>query len=169
MIPDPGNDTEGVAEVRLSRRPEKIDIEPYSDDLAKYLESQGDILAAYLYGSYGTALQTRFSDVDIALLFYTNKRPDLQRVLTLEAAMNAICHEDDINVVVLNNADPLLQFRVVETGRPIFEREREAVSDFRERVFKTYFDFEPFYRALCADYDKAIQEAYLRDRPKPDS
>lgn len=148
--------------MRLAKRPEKMDIEPRMAALVAYLKSQDEVLAAYLYGSYGTVHQTALSDVDLALLFYHTKRPDLRRLLALEAGVSGICREDDVNVLVLNDADVMLQFRVLETGRPLFEREPDRVSDFREYVFKIHGDFAPFYRAFCREYDHTLREAYVR-------
>lgn len=150
--------------MRTAKRPEKVNIEPQIGALVRYLEAQDDILAAYLYGSYGTAHQTALSDVDLALLFYRERRPDLRRLLSLEADIASICGEDDVNVLVLNDADVILQHRVLETGRPLLEKDPVAVSDFRERVFVIHGDFEPFYRAFCRDYDRALREAFVRDR-----
>ena len=97
---------------------------------------------------------------------YCERRPDLRRLLSLEADIASICGEDDVNVLVLNDADVILQHRVLETGRVLVEKEPAAVSDFRERVFVIYGDFEPFYRAFCRDYDRVLREAFVRDRPR---
>ncbi|HHV79656.1 MAG TPA: nucleotidyltransferase domain-containing protein [Firmicutes bacterium] len=152
--------------MRTTKYPQNVNIEPRIGALIEYLESQDDILAAYLYGSYGTSYQTPLSDIDIALLFYSGSRPDLRRLLALEADISSICHEDDVNVLVLNDADVMLQHRVLETGRPLLEKELTAVSDFREYVFRTYGDFEPFYRAFCREYDRTLREASGCDRPR---
>ncbi len=55
--------------VRLSRNKDKIDIEPYMEELKRYLLDSENIVAALLFGSYGTQFQTPLSDVDIAVLF----------------------------------------------------------------------------------------------------
>lgn len=34
---------------------------------SKYCQEQGDVLALYLYGSYGAPYQTTLSDVDLAM------------------------------------------------------------------------------------------------------
>ena len=120
----------------------------------------------HLYGSYGTAHQTALSDVDIAVLFYRDRPPDRRRLFALEADVSSICHEDDVNVLSVNDADVMLQFRVLETGRPLLEKDPVAVSEFREYVFSVYGDFEPFYRAFCQDHDRGLREAFPRDRPR---
>ncbi|MGI6667769.1 MAG: type VII toxin-antitoxin system MntA family adenylyltransferase antitoxin [Bacillota bacterium] len=150
----------------MSGRTEKIDIDECIPSLVKYLDQQEDVLAAMIYGSYGTEFQTPLSDVDLAILFYRDRKPSVERLLALEAGIVAICREDDINVLCLNDVDVMLQFRVIETGRLIFQRDPVALSDFREYVFKIYGDFAPFYRQASREYDKALREAYVRDRPR---
>ena len=51
--------------MRSAKHPEKIDIEPRVAALVACLKSEDDVLAAYLYGSYGTVHQTALSDVDL--------------------------------------------------------------------------------------------------------
>ncbi|HHX29025.1 MAG TPA: nucleotidyltransferase domain-containing protein [Firmicutes bacterium] len=150
----------------MSGRTEKIDIDECIPSLVKYLDQQEDVLAAMIYGSYGTEFQTPLSDVDLAILFYRDRKPSVERLLALEAGIVAICREDDINVLCLNDVDVMLQFRVIETGRLIFQRDPVALSDFREYVFKIYGDFAPFYRQASREYDKSLREAYVRDRPR---
>jgi len=151
--------------VRTGRHPHQVNIEPHLGALVRYLEAQQDVLAAYIYGSYGTRDQTPLSDVDIALLFYRDKLPGRRRLLSLEADASAICCENDVNLLCLNEADVILQFRVLQTGRVLLEKEPDAVADFREYVFRVHGDFEPFYRAFCLERDQALREVYSRDRP----
>ncbi len=151
--------------VRSARHPGRVNIEPRLAALVEYLKARDDVLAAYLYGSYGTAAQTALSDVDIALLFFRDRLPDRRRLLSAEADISGICREDDVNVLSLNEADVMLQARVLETGRPLLEKDPDAVADFREHVFRIYGDFEPFYRAFCQQHDQALREAYRDDRP----
>ncbi|MGH7589731.1 MAG: nucleotidyltransferase domain-containing protein [Gemmatimonadota bacterium] len=52
-----------------------IDVSDRLDELASLLENEDDLVAAYLYGSYGTNHQTPLSDVDLALVFRTHAVP----------------------------------------------------------------------------------------------
>ena len=153
-----------MVELRPIGKATKIDIDPCIPRLIKYLEQQHDVLAAMIYGSYGTVYQTPLSDVDLALLFQ-QKRPSVERILALEAGIASVCQEDDINVLSLNDAHIMLQFRVLETAILIYERDPNALCSFREYVFKIYGDFAPFYREFSREYDSALREVYVRDRP----
>jgi predicted nucleotidyltransferase len=77
----------------MSGRTEKIDIDECIPSLVKYLDQQEDVLAAMIYGSYGTEFQTPLSDVDLAILFYRDRKPSVERLLALEAGIVAICRK----------------------------------------------------------------------------
>ncbi|MEW5898009.1 MAG: nucleotidyltransferase domain-containing protein [Bacillota bacterium] len=145
---------------RLSRAPAFINIDPFFPDLLGYFSGNKDIFAAYLYGSYGTAAQTPFSDVDLAVLLAPEADRTLPKQMEIEANLAKICHIDDINLLLLNDAPVLLQFKVISTGRLIFARDAEAVNDFQELVCKRYADFMPDYLNFCRDYDRSLREAY---------
>jgi len=147
--------------VRLSRRLQKIDIDPYLPALKRFFAVRQDILAVYLYGSYGTPAQTPLSDVDLGVLLAPEAGNKLDTYPEIQAAVCDITGQDDVNVVILNRLPVIMQFNIVSTGNLIYERNEEATSDFLERVFKLYGDFVTDYRAFCAEYDAALREAYL--------
>lgn len=151
--------------VRLSRDLRIIDIEPRIPELLRYFERNGDIVAVYLYGSYGTERQTALSDVDLGVLLRRGLRDKhLERFLDIQAAVAAATREEDVNVLILNNAPPVIQFEVLRSGRLIFERDGEQHRDFVEHVIKRYPDFAIDFQAFCRDYDASLREAYLRGR-----
>lgn len=146
--------------VRLSRRLNKIDIDSYLPALKRFFGEREDVLAVYLYGSYGTPDQTPLSDVDLGILLRPGVTDRFRSFLDLQAAVSDITHEEDVNVTILNDLPALMQFNIISTGRLIHERDPEAVSDFLERVCKLYGDYVMDYRAFCAEYDAALREAY---------
>ncbi|MHB1043111.1 MAG: type VII toxin-antitoxin system MntA family adenylyltransferase antitoxin [Eubacteriales bacterium] len=146
---------------RLGAKPGFIDIRNRVPLLLKYFESKGDILAAYLYGSYGTGEQTPLSDVDIAILLKRGVKDSFDEQLEISSKVAEIANNDDVNVLVLNTAPVLLQFRVIKSGRLLFARDQDELADFQELVCKVYADFMPDYQAFARDYDQALKEAYL--------
>lgn len=143
---------------RLSRRPAKIDIEAHLPALVRLLAARGEVLAAYLYGSYGTPDQTPLSDVDLAVLL--EEGAGEAAVFALQAGVLEVTGEEDVNLVVLNKLPVTVQFEVIATGRLIYARSEEKLGAFLERVFKIYGDFMLDYQVFCAEYDAALREAY---------
>lgn len=148
---------------RLVRTPAFLNIDPFLPALLNYFAGKKDILAAYLYGSYGTEAQTPLSDVDLAVLLAPETKRTLFKQIEIESDIAKICRSDEINVLLLNDAPLFLQFKVISAGRLLYERDAEAISKFQEIICKLYADFMPDYLAFARDYDRSLQEAYLND------
>ncbi|HHV15111.1 MAG TPA: nucleotidyltransferase domain-containing protein [Gelria sp.] len=148
---------------RLSIKLDKIKIEDKLPALGEFFDSRKEILAVYLFGSYGTEFQTNLSDIDLAILVSGSVTPDLAYQLDLSAQLADIIQEEDIDVVVLNTASVVMQFEVLSTGKLLFERNHELVCDFLERVLKEYGDFQIDLKQFYYDYDDALRKkAYGR-------
>ena len=143
--------------VRRKESAEMINIAEHIPALRSFLENDPRVLAAYLYGSYGTEYQTPLSDVDLAVLLKRDVALPLQEELLLASELAGIAQEDDLNLLILNKAPITIQFRVISTGRPIFVRDKIAVADFVEWVLKIYGDYSIDLREFARD-----QEAYLK-------
>lgn len=151
----------GVMRRRESGRP--IDIEPYRQDLVRYLEGVDGLVAAWIYGSYGTPYQTPLSDLDLALLFQPGRVPDLAKHGELYLDLERILHEEDFSILILNRAPVLFQFRVLETGRQLICLDPVALADFLERVISLHADFIVDYERFVEEYDEALVERYGHD------
>jgi len=77
---------------------------------------------------------------------------ELQAELDLLASLQEACGREDVDLVVLNDAGPIIKDRVVRHGRLVYARsERDRVL-FEARAIKEALDFEHFSSA----YDKAL-------------
>ena len=149
-------------QMRLSRDISMIKLsEEQLRQMTRYCEHERDILALYLYGSYGTSHQTRLSDVDLAVLPMPGARWDIHRELEIHAELARIGGSEDINLVNLRTVPVTLQLRVLETGRVLYRRDREMVADFVEAVIVRHADFLPDLQAFHADYDLGLREEFL--------
>ncbi len=137
-----------------------LDIEPRRAALVKALRRIPGLVAAYLYGSYGTRFQTPLSDVDIALVYRPDAVPDFRKRLEVTAAIIEALRTDDVSVTVLNRSGPVFQFRVLSTGRLLVCLDRTALADFVEGVLCRYHDFVPDYDRFNEEYDAALVERY---------
>lgn len=148
--------------MRLSRDLTPISLtEDQLREMACYCERERDILALYLYGSFGTPYQTCLSDVDLAVLPMPGLRWDLDRELGVQAELASIGRSDDINVVNLRRVPVTLQMRVLDTGRGLYVRDRALVADFAAEVMVRYADFAPDLAAFFRDWDEGLREEFL--------
>jgi hypothetical protein len=115
--------------------------------VARCLRSHRQVLAAYVFGSVATGRARPESDVDIAVLLdprLTGRRAFSHR-LRLITELGAALGRRDVDVVILNDASPLLAHRVLATGRLIFERSASARVRFQVTTANRYADAVPLY------------------------
>jgi len=150
--------------IRNDGRP--IDLEERLGDLERTLREDPGIVAAYVYGSYGTSNQTPLSDVDLAVLYRDDKIPDPDAHLRLIGRVTDTLDEDDVSVTILNQAPILSQREVLRQGRPLFVADDIAHADFVETVIDRAADFEIDHRRFRREYDTALIEDHGTRRPR---
>jgi predicted nucleotidyltransferase len=100
---------------------------------------------------------TPHSDIDLAVLF--ERAPSLKEELALSAEICEALGTEQVDVVNLKRASLLLRHRAI-SGRPLYERDEEKVSDFIESTIRYYVDYAPDLEAYYRDYDLALEETY---------
>ncbi len=130
------------------------------ESMVCYVKERGDILAFYMYGSYGTEYQTIFSDVDLAVVPLPGNDLDLDKLLTITAELSSIGKSDDINLIDLQKVPVTLQMKVLDGGKLLYCADDVLLSDFIESVILHYSDFEPDLRSFYRDYDYGLKKEY---------
>lgn len=147
---------------RFTHKPEKIKLlEEQFRKMVEFVKQQDYILAFYLYGSYGTKMQTPLSDVDLAILPMPEIRLDLQKELELSCQFEEIGDNEDINLINLARVPVTLQMNVVEGGKLLYCRDRILLTNFLEQVIRRYCDFETDLKSLYRDFDIGLREEFL--------
>ena len=121
-----------------------------AEALEEFFENQScdPVVVAYLFGSEARGRAHRESDVDVAvlldrrLLSSTRERHNYRIELTSE--LIALLHRNEIDVVVLNDAPPLLARRIVTEGRRVFRRDPLAEHGLVRDVQLRAADVAPF-------------------------
>lgn len=133
--------------------------EPFIVDpegLKRFLATQPDIVAAYLFGSVAKDRARPHSDVDIAVLLQEGLTPfeRFERRLRLMHELSAFCNRE-VDVVVLNDASLTLQNQVLRHGKLLSERDQAARIAFEVKARKMYYDWKPrmefYYRSLVRE------------------
>lgn len=118
---------------------------------------QGVVLA-YLFGSQAEGTARPSSDVDFAILLPPGT-PRAQffdaRLSLINAVMDEL-HTDKVDLVILNEASPLLMHQVVKFGRVIYEDPvTQPAIDFYVYALSRYSDSEHY---------RQLGHRYLRER-----
>ena len=110
------------------------------------VSARQDVHAAYVFGSVASGRARPDSDVDVAVLLADRRGRRLDRLsyrLALIADLGSALRRSNVDVVILNDATPLLAHRVLSQGRLVFERSASARVRFQVDVARRYQDVRP--------------------------
>jgi len=112
-------------------------------------------VAAWLFGSRARGDARTDSDVDVAVLFGRPRPTRLEELpMSLLAALERAVGRE-VDLVILDGADPDLIHRVLRDGILLAERDRSARIAFEVGARNAYFDLAP------------MRERYRRARSRP--
>jgi len=127
--------------------------------LSHALDQEG-VIAAMLIGSQARGTPGSLSDVDIAVWHDEGLDPasriDLQ--LELAGAASEALGTDEIDIVMLNRAPPLLRHRAVRDARLLVERDPVARVRLDARALLDYLDTKPLRAEMSRGLRKRMQE-----------
>ena len=140
------------------------DLNQFQRALDEVFESYG-VALAYLYGSQARGDAGPLSDVDVDVLFRHDvpESDRFNRVLHLIGELGSVFHRDDVSVVDLAEASPLLRYRVYDDGRVLHCADDAVRVRFETTALRDYVDTEPLRRIK---HRYVLQ--YFQQEPRPD-
>lgn len=131
--------------------------------VARCVSRHPDIHAAYIFGSVAQGRARPDSDIDIAVLL-GRRIPDTRALryrLKLAGELGSALHRNDVQLVILNDAPPLLAHRVLSRGILVFERSRAARVRFHVRTASRYADMVPTMERYVKRLKQDVREGRL--------
>jgi predicted nucleotidyltransferase len=135
----------------------EIDREP-SLDLREKLESHFSarpfpgVASVYLFGSHAEGRAHRESDVDVGALLrwdlYPSRKTRFDARLRLIADLIAALHHNEVDLVILNDAPPLLGRHIVTAGRRVFVADPAIDRAYFRDIQLRAADLVPFLRRM---------------------
>ena len=108
-----------------------------------------DLLAAYVFGSQVSGQTHADSDVDLAIL--CPKKMDnyqlWEKAQQLASTLNL-----DVDIVNIFEASPLLQYKIITTGKRILTRDIEFVEFFENKAILKYLEWQQRIQPLYDDF-----------------
>lgn len=122
------------------------------------LAARPEVLEAYLFGSSARGEREPHSDVDVAVYLDRRSGPGAPygAPATLAAELMTTTGEPQVDVVVLNEAPPLLYGRVVQDGVRFLSRDLAATTTREGRALSRYCDFVPHLAKIDAAHRARI-------------
>ncbi len=120
-----------------------------------------NINLAYLFGSYAKGRITPLSDVDVGVLLDDKIDPKVYFDIQLDLSDQLSSYlNKEVEVVILNRADPRLSYQVMKYGKIVFEKDRNLKADFERKALNIYFDLKPMFDF----YEKKLLERIKEGR-----
>lgn len=101
------------------------------------LAAAPNVVAAWVFGSAQSGQVKPGSDVDVGVLF--ESKPSLAELLELTGALQQAVPFAEIDLVPLNDANPILRFEAI-SGRAIFCRDTGRRAEFASLTAREYED-----------------------------
>jgi predicted nucleotidyltransferase len=130
------------------------------EDIVSLLAGRPEILEAYLFGSLSRGDASAHSDVDIAVYVDRAQLPDAPfgYVAALTTELMRALGRNDVDVVLLNDAPPLLYHRVLRDGRRLVSRDLTATTRREGYALSRYCDYVPQLRKIAAAQRRRFED-----------
>lgn len=116
------------------------------DQLLKKLFKKRKVVFAYLFGSQVEGKTGPLSDIDVAV--YLDEKIPSQECFDLKlkilGGLMDIFKTDNIDVVILNEAPPLLSHRILKEGKLVFSSDEKKRLGFETKAVMQYLDWKPY-------------------------
>jgi predicted nucleotidyltransferase len=120
-------------------------LEALAGRVVKALERRSEVLEAYLFGSQVSGRAQAHSDVDVAVYLDESepRASSYGHAAELGSDLMAALGRNDVDVVILNRAPPLLYHRVLRDGIRILSRDLRATTTREGYALSRYCDYVP--------------------------
>jgi len=141
----------------------QIDLKEALERLKTLFQQKG-VSLAYLFGSYVHGEVRTTSDIDIAVLLGCEKNELYSYYRELMLGIYETLGTERIDLLLLNDAPPSLQFDLISQGQLIHFRSEQELNDFEMNVIRKFQD-TAYLRAVQNDYlKKRVKEWYSEKR-----
>jgi len=133
-------------------------MEPFSKKLLAGIFKKQKVVLAYLFGSQAKGKVGPLSDIDIAVYFDEKISFDERfalRLRTLGKLMD-LFKTNELDLIVLNDAPPLLAHRILKEGSLIFSDSEDVRLEYEVKAVLKYLDWKPYL-------DKYTEEVFGSD------
>lgn len=113
--------------------------------LKGYMQAKPEVVFVYLYGSHAKGTANRLSDVDVAI-YLDEKAVPKDKLFEVRLAfigeLMSLLQTNEIDVVTLNNASPLLSHQVLKYGILLDCKDQTKKNEYVVRSFNVYIDYK---------------------------
>ncbi len=139
-----------------------MEIDVKKEKLMQEIAQKYDLRLVLLFGSQVDGKQLhQESDFDVAYL--SKRKLDLMEEAKMMTEMAPYFHSENIDLVNLKNASPLLYYAVFDKCQVLFAEDELLFSTLRVYAFRKFIEMQPIYELKhqrLREYAKQIGEKY---------
>lgn len=120
----------------------KLEKETLVSRLAEFFRSQKYVELAYLFGSRAKGKSGPLSDIDIGVYLSRklDKKERFEKRLELIGSLSTLLQTSNLDLVIMNDSSPVLNFRIIEPNCLIFERNHGLKVEVEVYIMSRYYD-----------------------------
>jgi len=132
----------------------KIELEDALGRLNHFFAGK-QVVIAYLFGSYAAGTNDESSDLDLAVLLSDQNKETKDFFTDLITGLQKLLETERFDLLLLNNASPLIKKEIVSSGRIIYTYSEMEQANYEMRVLQEYLD---------TAHLREVQNEYLQKR-----
>jgi len=115
---------------------------------------------AYLFGSHAKGKTGPLSDIDIGVYLSRSlsRKERFEKRLELTASLSTFLQTDKVDLVVMNDASPVLNFEIIEPNCLVFERDHALKLKVEPYIMSRYYDRKYHEDFLNREFVKRFKE-----------
>ena len=120
----------------------KLEKETLVSGLAEFFRSQEYVELAYLFGSHAKVKSGSLSDIDLVVYLSIKlyKKERFEKRLELISVLSTLLQTSNLDLVVMNDSPPVLNFKVIEPNCLIFEKNHDLRVEVEVYIMSRYYD-----------------------------
>jgi hypothetical protein len=128
--------------------------------VVEYFKGRAEVSALFLFGSMAEGRARAESDIDIGVLLRDDRRgrAEYERLRGEYYAASPWFSLRGVDIVILGAAPLFLRYRILKTGRVLFDRDRSRRIGFTARALTEYLDFLPVEEARARAVGERLRE-----------
>lgn len=128
--------------------------------LAEFFKSQEHVELAYLFGSIAEDHRGPLSDIDVGVCLSNilTKKERIEKRLELTAELAGLLKTDRIDLIIMNDAFPVINFEIIKPNIPIFIRDEDFKIGAEQAIMSRYLDRKYHENLLNRVFLERIQE-----------
>lgn len=126
----------------MDLKTQKIGKEPLCAVLPEFFREREYVELAYLFGSTAEGTEGPLSDIDIGVYLSgkLTKGERIKKRLELMGELSSLLKNDRIDLIVMNDAAPVVNFEVIRPNVLLFVRNEDLKLDVEQRIMSRYLD-----------------------------